>query len=457
MVNSWDHLLYFGVVFLIVPALIFISIALLFKHPFLLKWKKYVLPFLSLFTFFYLLKICLFIDPERKIIVLIGLLAICFAYFLHAHIKKVVVIQWILILLGLFNLSGVVVKQLNYSKSWTNPPDDIEKVVFDKTPNVYYIQPDGYVNFSELRKGFYQIDNRKFETFLQEEGFKNYPNFRSNYSTTLASNGSMFMMKHHYHNGNFKSNEVQFAREIIISKNTVLDVFKNNNYKTYFISEIPYLLLNRPTMGYDFCNIDYDDFKYIREGVGEPQSIFDDLEYMLAENIERPKFSFIQILKPWHIHSKKISSFGADREKEIWKKNLEMANETLTKMIQSINEEDPKGIVIIGSDHGGYVGMEYTHMAERKSLDPNFINSIFSSQLSVKWPEGMAPEMDAKIKTSVNLFRILFSYLSNDSSYLNNLEEDDSFLIINQGAPNGVYQCIDSEGEITFKVHNEAK
>ena len=55
------------------------------------------------------------------------------------------------------------------------------------------------------------------------------------------------------------------------------------------------------------------------------------------------------------------------------------------------------------------------------------------------------------MKTNVNLFRVLFSYLAEDKTYLNNYEKDESFLIVDEDAPFGVYKVIDENGKVDFK------
>src|SRR5690606_8842540 len=127
--------------------------------------------------------------------------------------------QLILAVIGLFSLVPVISKNLNYSKDWMQQPDNIENVVFNKKPNVYYIQPDGYANFSELGGGYYNFDNSEFETFLEQNSFKSYADFRSNYDATLASNSSIFMMKHHFYSASAGSGEVARARNIILGDN----------------------------------------------------------------------------------------------------------------------------------------------------------------------------------------------------------------------------------------------
>lgn len=128
-----------------------------------------------------------------------------------------------------------------------------------------------------------------------------------------------------------------------------------------------------------------------------------------------------------------------------------MANQTQADLISIIRKEDPNGLILILSDHGGYVGLDYSEAMYIKTTDRDAIYSIFSSNLSIHWPNNEIPPFDDKLKTSVNVFRILFAYLSEDEKYLDHLQNDGSYILIFEGAPKGVYQYIDEKGEITFK------
>jgi len=43
--------------------------------------------------------------------------------------------------------------------------------------------------------------------------------------------------------------------------------------------------------------------------------------------------------------------------------------------------------------------------------------------------------------------------LSDDETYLKELEEDASYLVIKKEAPYGVYKAIDENGKVVFKKH----
>lgn len=59
---------------------------------------------------------------------------------------------------------------------------------------------------------------------------------------------------------------------------------------------------------------------------------------------------------------------------------------------------------------------------------------------------------DAQLKTSINLFRVLFSVLSENKEYLKYLEDDSSYNL-NYENPyyNSVYQAIDGKGNLLLK------
>src|SRR5690606_30620821 len=181
-----------------------------------------------------------FVPVERKIIVGIFIVSLLFAIFLYKHLKKVIILELLLALMALFSVSQIIFQRLTYSDIWKEQPDNIENGVFKKITNVYFIQPDGYVSFSTLKDELYKVENKEFESFLERKNFKTYPDFRTNYKSTLASNSGTFMMKHHYYDFNLDNQEVENAREIIITDNPVLKTFKKNGYETYFLSETHY-------------------------------------------------------------------------------------------------------------------------------------------------------------------------------------------------------------------------
>jgi hypothetical protein len=452
LINTWEHLGFFVFCFLVIPIGVFWLSNKLINAKLLRKWKVYLIPFLNVFTFLFLLKICLYAGIQRKLIVVIFVIAILFAFFFHKQIKKLVVLELFLSILVLFVFIPELFKSLYLSEAWTKQQDAISEVIFKKTPNVYLIQPDGYVNYSELKKGYYKYNNDSFEVKMDSFGFTNYRDFRSNYATTLSSNSATFAMKHHYYGNGGDLSEGFNARKVIMGKNPVLDAFRKNKYVTHFISEKPYLLLNRPKVGYDESNFDVNEIPYISTGLKGEKNVLDALSKSLENNFDtKNHFFFIEFFNPGHISNIEMDSSGKEGERLEWLQSLETANEKLLALVKSIKEKDSNSLIIIMADHGGFVGMDFSRQIYTKTDDRDLIYSIFSSNLSIHWPNNGPPEFDSQLKSSVNVFRIIFSYLSEDDSYLLNLQENASFVIIKEDAPAGVYKYIDEAGNIVFE------
>ena len=135
-----------------------------------------------------------------------------------------------------------------------------------------------------------------------------------------------------------------------------------------------------------------------------------------------------------------------------WFVKLADANEKLKEIVSLILDKDPQALIIISADHGGFVGMEYTRQIYRKTQDRDLIYSMFSSLLAIHWPDAIEPKWDGEFRSSVNLFRIIFAELSENPALIEQLQPDRSFVILNEGAPNGCYTYIDEKGAITLEA-----
>jgi hypothetical protein len=262
----------------------------------------------------------------------------------------------------------------------------------------------------------------------------------------------MFAMKHHYYNGTANINkELLYARDIIVSENPVLSIFKNNGYATSLILEKPYLLANRPKLGYDYCNISYDDLPVIIKDVGFKRDINSALETAIKSNGKEKNFYFVERIIPGHISTWQSSSEGKDLEREKYLNRINEANLWLKETISLINKYDSDALIIIAADHGGFVGYDYSTQSSEKPKNKDNTFSMFSSLLAIKWPEN-PNQYDKDLKTSVNLFRTLFAYLSEDKSLLRNLQDDRSYLAVDKNAPLGIYVVIDENDNAVFKT-----
>ena len=152
IVNSLDHFLFFIVAFLCIPIVVFKLVHWVSKFNSLKKYDKYILPFFNIFTFLFLIKTIAYAGFDKKKTLLVILISIIFAVFFNKYLKKIVVFQYLLAFVSAISLTFIISKNLRISNEWQVQPDDIVKVEFKIKPNIYFIQPDGYVNFSEIKK-----------------------------------------------------------------------------------------------------------------------------------------------------------------------------------------------------------------------------------------------------------------------------------------------------------------
>lgn len=451
LVNSLNQFLFFLLCFCIVPALVIYLTFRLFQYiPFLKRFDKLGVSILNC-TFFGVFIIAVLKGFEAYlslcIAILVGALVGVLAY---RHINKIIIFQLLLSTFMLAKLVLNIYRAVTYSYDWQIQKDDILNSKFVKKPNIYYLQPDGYVDFDYIKKGYYKFNNDEFKTFLTQNDFVTYNGFRSNYRSTLSSNTSIFSMAHHYYNHKKSFQEFTNAREIITVKNPVLDILNANKYKTNLILDNPYLVVNRPVLAYDYCNIDYSDIPFLSKGINILVDNKTDLLNAIDDNTSFSNFYFVRYPIPGHIHSSKSSSNGKVEERDQYLKDLESSNMWLKEIVTSIVAKDAHALIIISSDHGGYVGYDYTGQHRKKTGDPDLVRSIFSSVLAIRWPEDEVPDYEDELKTSVNLFRVVFSYLSENEDYLRALADDKSFDVISEDAPFGVYEVINENTEVVF-------
>ena len=85
LINSWGHLGYFLTFFVLLPIVMLTLVDKIAKLKLFQKWKKYILPFLNLFIFFFLLKVCLYAGLQKKITLGILIVASLIAFFLYKY------------------------------------------------------------------------------------------------------------------------------------------------------------------------------------------------------------------------------------------------------------------------------------------------------------------------------------------------------------------------------------
>lgn len=170
LVNSWGHLLFFTLVFVVLPGIVAVLGAFLLKKMSASRWTETWLAFIGFGLFFFFIKVTLLEAPHRKITAAIVLLAAVYAYFLGAHHRKFMVLQVLMGFLAVVPLAGQVMHNLSLSDTWKEIDTEVLSAEFIYKPNIYLIQPDGLVNFSELNRGYYNYQDTTFSAELSKLG-----------------------------------------------------------------------------------------------------------------------------------------------------------------------------------------------------------------------------------------------------------------------------------------------
>lgn len=454
LANSWSQFFFFIGYFAVLPALVLFAGYELLRVIKLQCWQKHFL-FVGAISFFSLFFLQINYTIEHKKIILPGIVILSVLLSLKFG-KYYKLLMLLLLFMSVFNLPGVAeiaMIAFRANDSWKKQPDDIEKAVFRHKPNIYYIQPDGYAGFDVLENNkHYRYDNSSYEKFMAENGFTMYDDYRSNYYSTLLSNASVFSMKQHYIQNDI---EMYSARQAIISENSVLTTLKNNGYKTSFITQTPYLIINRPALGYDYCNINYNEMPFFGDGFYTMEKdVKADLFSQMKTNATSGNFYFVENFLPGHIPTFEANSEGVTKERDRYLEKLQKANVWLKEIVGHIIKTDPDALIIIAADHGGFVGFDYTHQTFSPVKDASLVNSMFGAQLSIRWNGPKSESYDKKLKTGVNLFRTVFSFLAEDTAYLNNLQDNSSYIWHDTPEyPRSTYKYIDDSGKVVFEKH----
>ncbi len=448
--DTWVQFFFLIGLCLVLPVLLVLVFPFILKFSFLKRVRKTYLAGINFVMFVGLLGLLIF-QFDKKIFALVLLGAGLLSFLLYKQLNKIVIIQLLLAVMSLVTLVPRLLFMHNYSSDWTLQPDQITAVKFKQTPNIYVIQPDGYANFSEMRKPPYNNEDKWFENWLLKHDFSNYENFRSNYYSTLTSNASLFAMKHHYYENTYPGNLKTYgSQEVIVGDNAVLQTLKHNNYKTHLLTDNSFFLVNRKLKGYDYCNVPQHKVLLYDTGGVKGIDIVSDLEKSLQTQGDEPQFYFIEKTTPSHIMYTTERSLGVEGERTDYLRRLKKAHGWLTSLIQLIEKHDPKAMVVIVADHGGYVGLTSVKEVEKKKLNELETVSVFTSLLSIKWPENNEPT-GIEFDTSVNLFRTLFSHLGEAPELLKNKEENGSYLPLYDGMSANYFQVLSDEGVFDYK------
>lgn len=451
-VNHWQHFLVYTALYMVLPCFITVVSYFIFSSiPRLNPYRKHLLFVLLLFLTSVFMSQAIYLTLKKKILLGILVAACLLSVKLYDQYKRIILIIAVVMLFPLFKCFIHVYEHARPSQ-WAQLDDTIVDARFIAKPNIYMIQPDGYVSRTVLQAAPYSYKT-DFYDWLAGNNFTVYNDFNSNYPASITSNASMFAMKHHYFDDVlFPAIEMPKGRKTIMDNNAVA-IFKNNGYETFYIGHDEYFQQNKVQGNYDHYNIKTTEVPLFTNGGKLVKDVYKDLERGMALASAKPKFFFVEKVLPHHIHFDAPIADRIKTERQSYIDNLEEANVWLKKTIAMINAKDSNAVIIILADHGGWVGMQDFNEFYR-TKDEALIHSTFGNLAAIQWKGINHAPYDAKLKSNVNVFRVLFACLSENKSYLDHMEEDASFNIRPGNiVSQSVHKLIDSEGKVVNEKH----
>jgi hypothetical protein len=348
------------------------------------------------------------------------------------------------------------------------------QVRFSKKPNVYYIVPDGYPN-AEALKAIFNLEAKDFHEQLESSGFAIYPSIFTNYSDTLSSMSSVLGMDHHYYRGTVGNLEFLDARKFIVStENPVVKIFRNNGYQIHYVHQDDFLFSSgclvdscwpMPFWGSELMGVLVStQFKStpllarVRQAIAARGGVAQDKQTRLELFMQRarehidsmaeqhiPHFTYMHLDSPSHSlpgpqTSEQLASFRKDYGKEI-----QLANDEILGIVSHILTRDTNALIIVNADHGawGYGNTLYTNKELLAGISDYLVGlDHLGALLAIRWPDAV-PRYDQDLRTNVNLFRHIFSYLSESKEILTTKVPDDGFVWSRVGVQKKVRKVMD--------------
>lgn len=316
--------------------------------------------------------------------------------------------------------------------------------IFKKKPDIFVILAESYNSFEEQEKS-YGLTNTKLKAFLRDKGFS-FKSIYSNYDHTFATALAMFLMEHHYNNKLTGNKDVTYGIRGLVNggrNNPALNILKKNGYFIALMDQglftnkgvlvdympenkeaLPILVAEMLTIprSFRYTGLFFNVVFYPFLGETKYSSTAGYLEKAFEYNVEKkPGFYFT---RDGAAHTK-----GAHHVKEKdwipqYREFVDSGDQNIIDFINVIEKHSPDSVIIVIGDHGSY----RTATVGRKpvaDVKQEVINDLYQVLFALRLPKGMElpTEWNSTALSHVNIFRKIFSLLSNDRSLLKGAEK----------------------------------
>lgn len=319
-----------------------------------------------------------------------------------------------------------------------------DDMLFQKKPNVYFILFDSYTNREGL-KIFDLHPTHDISDKLAKLNFTVYPFFYTNLQPTTNALPTYLQMDIKYGGKFFYKLLADNKSKIIAGDNPVFELFKKNGYRTEIIS--PFIYED------DYCFADKcftkENTKFMFTHFHMPDSIILNNMFRLLfspvsgssslarmQTLDRitqsteKHFVYAHFNRPGHAPLTWIDSEGTcneQEETEQYAQRVSKTNSLILHIADMIVTQDHDALIILASDHGPYILNRCSGGAPLLTREE--VIERQGAFLAIKWGHGYDGRFAKNIKSSVNLFRYIFSHLADNKDFLANKPADDAFYL----------------------------
>ena len=381
-------------------------------------------------------------------------------YFLFQKKKEVLLIYLLVLTFPLYKTINALVANLNYTSKIQSSDDEIDpKWIFKKKQNVYFLLFDSYTSPKglELLGDEYSAPEKvNISSFLEElsrRGFHVYDSFYTNVQPTRYAMLSYFDMRLKYEDKHIYDLSLEDRYKIILEEGLVYKIFKKNNYKINIpinqfdpSLESEFLFTYPATKNYTKYFELFDkvvlDHKYglMFNDPSKIQVLTDmqkSLEFVKSQNQDAHHFTYLHHLEPIHTPTHSRGSCNEEVEFLEYMNRVHNTNKNILILIDAIKTVEPSAIVILASDHGPYIFntcLENSLNTKEEVIERQ--HAFLAIYLGES--EGSSNHLKFKmdeIKSSVNLFRYIFAYMTENEEILENKSPDDAFYLETEDGP----------------------
>ena len=398
-------------------------------------------------------------------------------YFILQRKKEILLIYLIVITFPLYKTINVLFANLSYTSKIESSTEQIDpKWIFKKKRNVYFLLFDSYTSLKglELLGEWYSSPEKvKIDSFLDElsqREFYVYDSFYTNVQPTRYAMPSYFDMQLQYDDKNIYELSLEDRNKIMSGEGFVYKIFRENEYKVNI--PINRLWFGNPNFKSNFLSINNINYmKYFElfdkiildhrygDNPSKIQVLTDmqqSLSFIKDQNIDIYHFTYLHYFQPFHMSPESFGICNEEIEFLEYITRVHNTNKDILILVDAIKDADPTAIVILTSDHGPYI---FNSCIQEHPL--NTREEVIERQHSFLAIHLGNPKEDSdqskfkinEIKSSVNLFRYIFAYMTENEEILDNKPPDDAFYLETENGP--VKKSI-SDGKILRKSVKQA-